>query len=63
MNYFCVGSEILIVFSIQDLKMVQEMRGSKASPARVAKAATEAYPVRWDYPSGKEAQTRDEYKN
>ena len=46
----------MFVFSIQDLRMVKQL----VSPARVAKAATEAYPVRWDYPSGEEAQTRYE---
>lgn len=34
---------------------------NKASTGRVAKAATESYPVRWDYPSSKEADTRAEY--
>ena len=28
--------------------------------ARVAKAATESYPVLWEYPSAAEAVTRDE---
>ena len=27
--------------------------------SRVAKAATEAYPVQWEYPSSKEEQARD----
>ena len=28
--------------------------------AKVAKAATESYPVQWNYPSGAEAVTRDD---
>ena len=55
----------IIFFLIQDLKMAKQLasNNNKASTGRVAKAATESYPVRWDYPSSKEADTRDELIN
>ena len=43
---------------MQDFRRVKGVACGKAG--KVAKAATESYPVQWEYPSGAEAVTRDD---